>query len=39
MYNYVISSLFTESLVGTMQSNADLYDEYLRDLRGNPYDT
>ena len=39
MYNYVISSLFTESLVGTMQSNADLYDEYLRDLRGNPYDS
>ncbi len=38
MYNYVISALFNESLVGTMQSNADLYDDYLRDLRGNPYE-
>ena len=37
MLPYLISTLYTQSLVGTVASESELYDEYLKDLRGNPY--
>ena len=38
MSNYLISTLYTESLVGTIDAQASLHDDYLKYLRGNPYD-
>ena len=37
MESYLISTLYAESLSGTLKEQADLHDEYLRYLRGNPY--
>lgn len=37
MQKYLISTLYTESLVGTIESQADLHDDYLKSLRGKPY--
>lgn len=37
MSAYLISTLYTESLVGTLESQAELHDEYLKQLRGKPY--
>lgn len=37
MTNYLISSLYSESLVGTIEEQAQLHDDYLKFLRGNPY--
>ena len=37
MYAYLVSTLFTASLVGTMETQAHLHDDYLKFLRGNPY--
>lgn len=38
MSNYLISTLYTESLVGTIDAQASLHDEYLKYLRGKPYE-
>lgn len=37
MESYLISTLYAESLSGTLKEQADLHDDYLRYLRGNPY--
>lgn len=37
MESYLISTLYTESLSGILKEQADLHDDYLRYLRGNPY--
>ena len=37
MSNYLISVLYTSSLVGTIEAQANLHDDYLKYLRGNPY--
>lgn len=37
MASYLISSLYTESISGTILEQAELYDDYLKYLRGNPY--
>lgn len=37
MESYLISTLYSESLSGTLKVQADLHDDYLRYLRGNPY--
>ena len=37
MESYLISTLYSESLSGTLKKQADLHDDYLRYLRGNPY--
>ncbi len=37
MSNYLISTLYTASLVGTLELQAGLHDDYLKYLRGNPY--
>lgn len=37
MEAYLISTLYAESLSGTLKEQADLHDDYLRYLRGNPY--
>ena len=37
MQNYLISALYTASLVGTLDSEASLHDDYLKHLRGKPY--
>lgn len=37
MESYLISTLYAESLSGTLKDQADLHDDYLRYLRGNPY--
>lgn len=37
MEAYLISTLYTESLSGTLKEQADLHDDYLKYLRGNPY--
>ncbi len=38
MESYLISTLYSESLVGTIGSQAELHDDYLKSLRGKPYD-
>ena len=38
MDNYLISTLYTASLVGTIEAQAELHDDYLKQLRGKPYD-
>lgn len=37
MASYLVSSLYTESISGTIGEQAELHDEYLKYLRGNPY--
>lgn len=37
MESYLISTLYAESLSGRLKEQADLHDDYLRYLRGNPY--
>ena len=37
MSKYLISVLYTSSLVGTIEAQANLHDDYLKYLRGNPY--
>lgn len=37
MSSYLVSSLYSASLVGTMEAQAQLHDDYLKYLRGNPY--
>ncbi|MBS5931486.1 MAG: hypothetical protein KIC94_01310 [Clostridiales bacterium] len=37
MNSYLISTLYTESLNGTIVEEAELHDDYLKYLRGNPY--
>lgn len=34
---YLVSMLYCESLNGTIQHQAELHDEYLKNLRGEPY--
>lgn len=34
---YLISTLYAESMSGTLKDQADLHDDYLKYLRGNPY--
>lgn len=38
MRSYLVSSLYNETLSGTIESQAELNDEYLYWLRGNPYE-
>lgn len=38
MEAYLISTLYAESLSGVLKEQADLHDDYLRYLRGNPYE-
>ena len=37
MQQYLIAMLYSESLCGTIKSQADLHDDYLISLRGEPY--
>lgn len=37
MEAYLISTLYTASLTGTLEAQASLHDDYLKSLRGNPY--
>lgn len=37
MSSYLISTLYSASLVGTIEAQANLHDDYLKFLRGNPY--
>ena len=37
MSAYLISTLYTESLVGTLEAQSRLHDDYLKALRGKPY--
>jgi hypothetical protein len=37
MSAYLISTLYTASLVGAIEAEASLHDDYLKHLRGNPY--
>ncbi|MCR5204860.1 MAG: helix-turn-helix domain-containing protein [Lachnospiraceae bacterium] len=37
MSKYLISSLYTQSMVGTLESESRITDEYLKHIRGNPY--
>ena len=37
MHQYLIATLYSESLCGTIKSQADLHDDYLMSLRGSPY--
>ncbi|MDB8709735.1 DUF6017 domain-containing protein [Mediterraneibacter gnavus] len=37
MSAYLVSTLFTASLVGSIEFEARLHDDYLKYLRGNPY--
>ena len=37
MSKYLISVLYTSSLVGTLEAQANLHDDYLKYLRGTPY--
>ena len=37
MSNYLISTLYSANLVGTLESQANLHDDYLKFLRGQPY--
>lgn len=38
MSAYLISTLYTASLVGNLDAQAELYDDYLKFLRGKIYD-
>ena len=38
MESYLISTLYSASLVGTIEAQAELHDDYLKMLRGKPYD-
>ena len=38
MSNYLVSTLYTASLVGTIETQANLHDDYLKYLRGNLYE-
>ncbi|WP_288886461.1 DUF6017 domain-containing protein [uncultured Eubacterium sp.] len=37
MSNYLISTLYTQSLVGTIEAQANIHDDYLKFLRDKPY--
>ena len=37
MSAYLVSALYTQSLVGTLEAEANLHDDYLKYLRGKPY--
>ena len=37
MEAYLVSTLYAESLSGTLKEQSNLHDDYLRFLRGNPY--
>lgn len=37
MASYLISTLYSESISGTIVKQAELHDDYLKFLRGNPY--
>ena len=37
MSAYLISTLYMQSLVGTIEAQAKLHDDYLKCLRGKPY--
>lgn len=37
MDSYMVSTLYTASLTGTLEAQARLHDDYLKFLRGNPY--
>lgn len=37
MESYLISTLFTEASVGTLESESSIHDDYLKSLRGTPY--
>ena len=37
MQQYLIATLYSESLCGTIKNQADLHDDYLMSLRGSPY--
>ena len=37
MRQYLISTLYNESLCGTIKCQADLHDDYLMSIRGEPY--
>lgn len=39
MEAYLISTLYAESLSGVLKEQADLHDDYLKCLRGNPYES
>ncbi len=38
MESYLISTLYAESLSGELKCQSDLHDDYLKALRGNPYE-
>lgn len=38
MTSYLLATLFNASLTGTIEAQADLYDERLYDYRGHPYE-
>lgn len=38
MHAYLIATLYTASLTGTLEAQARLHDDYLKSLRGNPYE-
>ena len=37
MSAYLISTLYTESMTGTLEIQSGIHDEYLKELRGHPY--
>lgn len=37
MSAYLVSTLYTASLVGTIEAEANMHDDYLKYLRGKPY--
>lgn len=37
MHGYLISTLYKESISGVISEQADIYDDYLNSLRGQPY--
>lgn len=37
MYSYLVSTLFSESMTNTMETQANIHDDYLKSLRGHPY--
>ena len=38
MQSYLVSTLFTQASVGTLEAQANLHDDYLKMLRGKPYE-
>ena len=38
MQSYLVSTLFTQAAVGTLEAQANLHDDYLKMLRGKPYE-